>query len=328
VSTASLTLATRAEINAISQESHVLWGGGLSLEAYRQLWDEVGQTPWARKYARSYVWRDSEGRVLSSMKIYRPRIRLMQQEGRCSVLGAIYTPRASRRLGHAAEMVLASLDEICDRADMAAMLFSDIGTRYYTKFGFGALSAVEDIGRLPVRPVADRSGFLFRPVVADDLERVREAHAISSAHRSVAVLRDLEHWEFLWIRSRSFFSRIRDPSVRHRWSAVSREGEFIGYLITVEGRGEWNVREVGSLDGEPRTLAEILIHAGSMAYRSGLRRFYSWLPPEILEYLHPWTIRSRSRKRAVPMLRGCESTIVPAELERSGGTHIPFQDQF
>lgn len=306
----------------------MLWGGGLSLAAYRQLWDEVSRSSWVRKYARFYVWRDSGGRVLSSMKIYRPQIRLMDREGRCSVLGAIYTPRSRRCRGHAADMVLASLDEIQNRADLAVMLFSDIGTRYYSKFGFGALPAVEDTGRLPVRPVAADSGLEFRPARALDLERFQEAHAISSADRPVAILRDLEHWEFLWIRSRSFFSRVKDPSIKHNWHAVYREGEFIGYLITVEGRGEWNVREVGSIDGDPATMARIVVHAASMAYRSGLRRFYTWLPGEILDRLTEWTIRSRPRKRAVPMLQGCESTIDTLELERQDKAYIPFQDQF
>lgn len=328
MSTISLRLATRVEIDAISRESHVLWGGGLSLGPYRQLWDEVGQTAWARKYARFYVWKDGDGRVLSSMKIYRPRVRLMEREGRCSVLGAIYTPRTYRRRGHAADMVLASLGEVRDRADLVAMLFSDIGTRYYAKFGFDALPAIESTGRLPVRPVAASAGLEFRPVRTADLERIQQAHAISSVHRSVAVLRDLEHWEFLWIRSRSFFSRVKDPTVRHSWSTIHREGEFVGYLITVEGRGEWNVREVGAADGDPATMAEILTHAGSMAYRAGLRRFHGWFPQEVVDHLDEWTIRSRPRRRAVPMLLGVESAIDTVELEGSGGAHIPFQDQF
>jgi len=328
VSTVSLVLANRAEIDAISRESHVLWGGGLSLEAYRQLWAEVGQCPWARRHARYYVWRDADGRVLSSMKIYRPRIRVMDRDGRCSVLGAIYTPRAFRRRGYAADMVLASLDEIRRRDDLAAMLFSDIGTRYYSKFGFDALPAIENTGRLPVRPVPPGGGLEFRPARASELERFQAAHAISSAHRSIAVLRDTEHWEFLWIRSRSFFSRVKDPTVRHSWNAVFRRGEFIGYLITVEGRGEWNVREVGSIDGDPATMAEILRQAGSLAYRSGLRRFYGWLPSEILDRLEGWTIRSRPRRRAVPMIRTCEASIDPSHPACSGAAHIPFQDQF
>ena len=328
MSTARLTLATRAEIDAISRESYVLWGGGLSLAAYSQLWEEISQSSWIKKYARYYVWRDSDGRVLSSMKIYRPRMRLMDREGRCSVLGAIYTPRSHRRRGHAADMVVAALDEIRNRADLAVMLFSDIGTRYYAKFGFGALPAVEDTGRLPVRPVTADSGLEFRPARAVDLEQFRQAHANSSVDRSLAVLRDLEHWEFLWIRSRSFFSRVKDPSITHHWQTVHRDGEFVGYVITVQGRGEWNLREVGSIDGDPATMARIVAHAGSVAYRAGLRRFHAWLPGEILDGLTGWTISSRPRRRAVPMLRGCESTIDPLELERQDKAHIPFQDQF
>jgi hypothetical protein len=225
-------------------------------------------------------------------------------------------------------MVLASLEEIRDRGDLAAMLFSDIGTRYYARFGFAALPAVEDTGRIPVRPVSTDSGLQFRPARAVDLERFQEAHRVSCADRSVAILRDLEHWEFLWIRSRSFFSRVKDPSVKHHWHVVHRDGEFLGYLITVEGRAEWSVREVGSIDGDPATMARIVAHAGSMAYREGLRRFYTWLPGEILDRMEHWTIRSRPRRRAVPMLQGCESRIDPLVLEREGKAHIPFQDQF
>jgi len=326
VSTVSLVLATLAEIDAISRESHVLWGGGLSLVAYQQLWEEVGRCSWAQEHARYYVWRDVDGQVLSSMKIYRPRIRVMGREGNCSVLGAIYTPRAFRRRGHAADMVLASLEAIRGREDLAVMLFSDIGTRYYTKFGFRPLPAIENIGRLPVRPVVP--GLEFQPARAIDLPRIRAAHAISSADRPIAVLRDIEHWEFLWIRTRSFFSRVRDPSVQNSWSTVYRDDDFIGYLITVAGRGEWNVREVGSIDGDPATMAEILRQAGSMAYRAGLRKFYGWLPPEILDRLDDWTIRSRPRSRAVPMLQSYQGSLDSLELADSNKAHIPFQDQF
>jgi len=328
VSTVNLVLATRAEVDAISRESHLLWGAGLSLDAYRQLWEEVGRCSWAQKHARYYVWRDADGQVLSSMKIYRPRIRVMGHEGSCSVLGAIYTPRAFRRRGHAADMVLASLGAIRRREDLAAILFSDIGTQYYAKFGFGALPAIENMGRLPVRPVVPGHGLEFRPARAIDLGRFQAAHAISSARRSIAVLRDIEHWEFLWIRTRSFFSRVRDPSVQNSWSAAYRDGDFIGYVITVAGRGEWNVREVGSIDGDPATMAEILRQAGSMAYREGLRRFYGWLPAEILDCLDGWTIRSRPRRRAVPMVQSYQGSPYPLEPGTSDTAHIPFQDQF
>jgi hypothetical protein len=328
VPTASLALATPGEIDEISRESYVLWGGGLSLQAYRELWQEVGRCRWALEHARYYVWRDASGRVLSSMKVYRPRMRIMGREGRCSVLGAIYTPRANRRRGHASEMVLASLEEMRERHDLAAMLFSDIGTRYYAKFGFLALPAREHTGRLPARPVHSGTDLEFRPARSTDLELFRTAHAISSAERPIAVLRDAEHWEFLWIRSRSFFSRVKDPAVKHAWNLALLDGQCIGYLITVEGRGEWNVREVGSLDGQPATMARILSHAGSRAYRAGLRRFYGWLPTEIPDRLECWSIHRSPRRRAVPMLRVSECSIDPGELTHSEAIHIPFQDQF
>jgi hypothetical protein len=311
---ARLTLATQREIDAISRESHVLWGGGLTPVAYRQLWDEVASTTWARKHARFYVWRDHHGRILSSMKVYRPRLRLLDREGRCSVLGAIYTPRAIRRRGHATDMVRAVLEEVVERQDLAAMLFSDIGIRYYAKFGFRALPAVENTGRLPVRSVGPHAEYGFRPAQASDLAKFQAAHEASSRDRPVAVLRDAEHWEFLWVRSRSFFSRVKDPSIRHRWYTVHRR--------------EWNLREIGSVDGDPETMAAIVAHGGAMAYRDGLRRFYGWLPGEVVESLEGWTIRSRPRRRAVPMLLAFDRELVGAEENRQRAVYIPFQDQF
>ncbi len=305
-----------------------MWGGGLSYSAYRGLWEDLGRCSWARKFARFYVWEDRQAGVLSSVKIYRPRLRLFEREGRCSVLGAIFTPRSLRRQGHAGAMLRAALRDVRRRADVGALLFSDIGTSYYAEFGFEALPAAEHTGRLNGPRMARDPRIVFRRAAESDLEAIRAAHEAFSSHLPIAVVRDAEHWEFLWVRSRSFFAHVQDRSVRHRWRVALRDGSFIGYLITVEGRGEWNIREAGAVDGSPDTTVEILSQAAAEAYRSGLRRVYGWLPGEVVQRLNDWTIRGRPRRRALPMLRVEDRSIDLVSLHRNAPVFIPFQDQF
>ena len=76
--------------------------------------------------------------------------------------------------------------------------------------------------------------------------------------RPIAFVRDEAHWEFLRVRSEAYFLRVSDRQIRQRVHVATSDGRFVGYLVTVEGRGEWNVREVGALDSDPGTMARIL----------------------------------------------------------------------
>lgn len=325
---ARLVLASPAQIDRITRETHALWGGGLSYPAYRDLWDELGRSAWATKYARYHVWQDDGGRVLSSLKLYRPMLRVGTRQGRASVLGAVFTPSRLRRRGHAADALRAELKESERAGDLAALLFSDIGTQYYSRLGFRPLPAQEQVGRLPPAPEWLSAGPSLRPAESTDLPRLALAHEASSARRSLAVVRDREHWEFLWIRSRAYFSRAEDPGIQHDWRVAYRGDVFAGYVIAVLAGGDWSVREVGAADGEPRTMIEILRHAGALAYRGGARRVYGWLPAELVPGLEEWRLRGTTRRRAVPMVRLLDPEIDPALLAPPADTHIPFQDQF
>ena len=324
---ARLEIASPEQIDTITRESYVLWGGGLSFESYRDLWEEVAGTRWCRRHASYQVWVDDDGEILSSMKVYRPRMRLLDRVGICSVFGAVFTPRSLRRRGYASKMVEAGVAAAVERGDLAVVLFSDIGTRFYQELGFRTLPALEQFGRLPGRPVRD-SNLVIRPAKPDELEWICRAHEASSAARPVAVLRDIAHWEFLWIRSHSFFAKVHGAGVRHEWRVAFRGREFLGYLISVEGRGEWNVREVGSIGGEVAEMAEILREAGGDAFRRGCRRVYGWLPDDLVRALDDWSLRGRRRRRAIPMLRVDRASSALAATIGSPSMHIPFQDQF
>ena len=323
-----LVVADPSHVERIYRESYALWGAGLSHRDYIELWQEISATTWGRENARFYVWLGDDGEILSSLKVYRPKLQLLGECVRASVLGAIFTPRALRRHGHAAAAVRAVLDAGSAVGDRAAMLFSDIGTRYYDAFGFREIPAEEQWGPLRARRGAAPRGWALREMQPDDLPAVIEMHDAFCAWRPFAILRDTAHWEFMRTRAFSFFQRLGSVQVRQRWRVAERDGEILGYLITVEGRGEWNVREVGALGGEFERMARILRLAAVEAARSGMRRFYAWLPHELLEYLTDWEIRSSSRRGAVPMLASLDGMLEIRALQVPVAAYIPYQDQF
>lgn len=318
-----MAIGDDAQLRAIYRESYALWGAGLTERDYVELWMEIRETPWAREHATFYVWLDDRGQLLSSLKLYRPLARIAGRTERLTVVGAIFTPRQLRRNGHATDLVRALL---AGHGERWSMLFSDIGAGYYRRLGFRELTAEEHWGNLPrgTAHAPDAPG--LRELTDDDLHDAMRAHEATYGQQPLTIVRDLEHWRFLLTRTASYFRRLGDPSVRPRASVAERDGQFLGYLLAVEGRGEWNVREVAAVDGRPETLAAILRAAAVPARAAALKRFYGWFPPGLPAALPDWSIRATPRRRAQPMLRPPVGSPPPPEPLLS--SHVPYQDQF
>ena len=324
---ARLVDAEPSHVERIYRESYALWGAGLTRRDYRELWDEIRATHWGSRYARFLVWLAEGGEVLSSLKVYRPRVRAFGNEARAIVLGAIFTPRAKRRRGYAAAAVRAALDYGRSAGATTALLFSDIGTRYYESFGFREIPADEQWGPIPMN-VKSPPGWTLREMLPGDLPEIVRMHDAFCAERPFAILRDVHHWEFVRTRATRFFERLGSAHVRQRWRIAEVGGEVQGYLLTVEGRGEWNIREVGAAAGEFSRMALVLQLGAADALRSGLRRFYAWLPRELLEHLGDWEIRSSSRRGALPMVLPPTGMTEIRALQVPGVAYVPYQDQF
>ena len=325
----SLAQASDEQISAIYRESFPLWGAGLQPADYRELWDELAATAWVRRHARFLVWLDSGGSLLSSLKRYRPLFRLGERRWRVSVLGAIFTPRERRRRGHAADLIRTVLDQARRDGDPYALLFSDIGLDYYRSLGFEAIPASEQWGVLPRRLEQVAPSWSLRPYRPEDDAEIEAAHQAMLERRPVALERDPEHWSFLRLRAGAYFRRLNDPTIRVRHDVALCDGRFAGYLSTVEGRGEWNIREIVAADGDPQAMARILDLGAARGRADGARRFYGWLPPELISKLHAgWNLRQGRRQRARPMcLRLSDDPTVPSP-SKLPPLFVPYQDQF
>ena len=320
--------ARSEHIDAIFRESYALWGAGLGYEDYRAFWNELSETRWARSNLRYRAWLDDDGSLLSSLKLYRPRARVLNREGRVAGLGAVFTPRSQRGRGHASALIRAVLDEAREREDLAALLFSDVGAPFYHALGFRELPAEEAWGDL------DRSGpdlprdWCLRPMKVSDLPDVMRAHDDACRDRPVTILRDRDYWEYLIERSRRFFARLDGSDLSFRFQVAVRGEEFVGYLASVDSADVWIVREVEALGGEPQVALSIVRLGATEARVRGRRRSYTWLPQSARGAVTDWRPRFRRRRRAIPMLQRLDDGPPAVALDSPEAAFIPYLDQF
>jgi hypothetical protein len=139
---------------------------------------------------------------------------------------------------------------------------------------------------------------------------------------------DQEQWTYLLVRAASFYRRYDGSDLTQRYRLALSDGEFCGYLVAVEGMGQWVVREAGATDGDPDLMADILRAGGVEARAAGLQQVYGWLPPGLAERLPEWRLRSEPRKQAIPMLALLDDAASWGDFGRSEEAFLPFLDQF
>jgi hypothetical protein len=322
-----LVVPSRDQVRVVLRESHTIWGAGLTLDAYVAMWDELAESAWGRDWYSWRAWVADDGRVLSSLKLYRPNMRLGEVTARARAIGAVFTPRDQRRRGHAASLIRGVLAESPDAASDPGFLFTDIGVDYYASFGFAALPCEDVLGTLGPT-TRSRHGLSLRAMTVDDLDAVGRAHDRTCEGRPIAILRDRPHWEFLLLRAASFFRRIDGSGLERRFMIASAPEGPVGYLVGVLGPGEWNVREAAAFDGDPATLARILAAGGEDAYAAGARTVWGWIPRSWWPLVPAWRLRLQPRLRAIPMLRAPRDCELPAALDTAEGAYISYLDQF
>ena len=259
---ARIAIAQPEQVETVYRESYALWGGGLSYDGYLDLWRDLRATPWGRRNLAFWVLADDDGAVLSSLKCYRLRFRIDDGDVPGIVIGAVFTPVRSRRRGHARELLDGVLGGAASDGVGLALLFSDVGRSFYERSGFRPVAADDAFGRIPRGSQEPPVGWRLETMSREHRIAVAAAREATSARSRFAIKRDAALWDFLRTRSRGFFDRYRSGDVRQTCRVALRGGVVAGYVVAVEGRGEWSLREIGAVDGRLETEVSILSAAG------------------------------------------------------------------
>jgi ribosomal protein S18 acetylase RimI-like enzyme len=121
---------------------HAIWGGLLDEGRFLAFQRRLAEAPEARDRYRMLGWY-GQGRMLSAFKLYHLRGAVAGKHLDVIGIGAVYTPPALRRRGHAFEMLRAALEQAREEGADAALLFSDIDVRFYERLGFRPVESRE-----------------------------------------------------------------------------------------------------------------------------------------------------------------------------------------
>lgn len=150
-----------------------IWGGGLEEGRFQLFQRRLADSPEAAGRYRLLGWFE-KGRLVSAMKAYDLRGASEGRELRLLGIGAVFTPPELRRRGHAAAMLRAAMESYRELGAHAAVLFSDIDTRYYQRLGFRGLESRECALTVSALPRLQGG---FRPAMAGDEERMTRTFA-------------------------------------------------------------------------------------------------------------------------------------------------------
>ena len=171
-------------LGQILDESHALWGDGLSRHGYGQYNAAQVRTPWGARHLTRMALVSAAGDLLSSAKRYQLRVRLDGQLLEAVGIAAVFTPEDKRGRGYGRAIIEQLLEAARAEGAALAVLFSEIGVTYYRRLGFSPialhqvlLSVVEKPGApmVLVRAGEDRDV----PAVAALATAMQEGHRFS-----------------------------------------------------------------------------------------------------------------------------------------------------
>jgi predicted N-acetyltransferase YhbS len=273
-----------------------IWGGGLSEESFVAFQRRLADAREAGERHRLIGLFDG-GRLLAAMKAY-------DLGGSCAGrplnilgIGAVFTPPALRRRGHARRMLERAIADHAARGADAAMLFSDIGTRYYERLGFRSLRSEECVVEQADLPRAPS----VVPAPADEADLVRVFARGRSNNGDLTLARDgwVLHFQLRRLRELARARGVAEPE----WGIAVRDAGGEGAAMVRIARDAVDVLDAawtseGSRDALLARLRETLV-------RSGRSRLRLW-PSHQLRGL----FRTRPRSSALAMVAPLRPDVV------------------
>jgi len=266
-----------------------IWGGGLNPERFIAFQQRLADSREASDRYHLFGLFDGD-RLVSAMKAYDLRGSYARVPLRFFGIGAVYTPPALRRRGHARHMIELAIAHHRSMGYDAAVLFSDIGSSYYERLGFRTLESEECIVDLDELP---RGATVHTAVVGDEALLVRVFERGRAGDGELALARDGWVLAFQLRRLREL-ARARGMGEPEWGIHVARPDGAAAAMVRMS-REAVDVLDAGWTDESFREA--LLAGLREVLLRNGRSRLRLW-PAHQLRGLFP----SRPRASAVAMV--------------------------
>ncbi len=265
-------LDARLVAEAASQ-THEIWSGGWSLEAHIQRQNDNLQR--AGRDILRYVGLVDETGLIASMKRYGLVVHVPGQGPKPAVgIGAVFTRKDARKKGAAATLLRWLLDDARAQGNALALLYSEIGTAYYERFGFVALPSFLHGAATNVFP--ENTSLEIRAAVADDERTMIAIHESSWDPSIVRIVRTPEHLRYFRYRNTADQACLllrADTPVGYVIAALHSGSRDDG--VAVSSRTLWV--DEWSAPGIP--VSDVFAAIRRIAERESAERIAGWLSP-------------------------------------------------
>jgi predicted N-acetyltransferase YhbS len=281
-----LVPATGPLLEEILDESYDIWGEGLTRQAYGRYNAAQLRTEWGRAHLDRVALVDAGAgrRVLATAKRYDLTARL--DAARCRVLGigAVFTPPAARRQGHARRLVEMLMAQAARDGVALALLFSEIDPDYYARLGFAPIQTpalelaiapgrrgVPALPMVPMRSGDDRD----LPKIAEIAARVVEGYRFGLERPAAFV-------QYGLTKKRLLAGLMPRGARAVEFYVVEEGGQPAAYVILTSRREGWTLEECGDRDPTGARVGAMLQVLRARAPDRAQPRLRAWLPPRFL----------------------------------------------
>ncbi len=227
---------------------------------------------------------DPDGNVATSLKRY--KLELASPSGNLKTIGigAVFTKEEFRNRGFAEILIRNILSEAKSDGFKTAILFSDIGTKYYSKFGFQTFHDLRWVA--DAKYLLKTSPLQVRTAETKDIEKLMTWYEASFSKNQLRYLRETpEMWNLLRHRSEAFSDYI-----------VSINGKDIGYFNAHVAPDKLWLHEF--VLNEPELENDFAATLGQFALFNHRETIAGWLRPDTV--LNGFV--GQSRGTAIPMI--------------------------
>jgi GNAT superfamily N-acetyltransferase len=240
----------------VLNDTHALWGDGLSRENYGKEWTAQLKTAWGQQHLDRVALVDGP-HVMASAKRYDLSIRIDGRIRRVLGIGAVFTTPAHRGRGCARELITRMLDTAVTEGQEFAMLFSEIAPAFYEQLDFVPVPLVETTLEVDQKR-GGAPAMLVRSGDDKDIPSIAEMSALRTKDARLSLDRSEDFIRFN-ITRRRLHSGLAPPGRRNTEFLVVEEGyQAVAYLVSSVEDGRWMIEDAGDRDPSGARLGAML----------------------------------------------------------------------